>query len=113
MQTIRRHSENHIARFDLAAINNFRAIDHADDATDQIVLAFAIHVRQLRRLAPDQCALGRTACAGKSVQQLIEHVRFEFFAADVVKEEERAGADDRNVVDAVVHQIRADGVVLV
>jgi hypothetical protein len=37
----------------------------------------------------------------------------EFFAADVIQKKKRTGAQDCNVIYAVVHQIRPDGVVLV
>ena len=53
------------------------------------------------------------ARAGKSAKQLLEHVRFEFLAADVIEEEKRTRAEHCDVVDAMVHQIGADGVVLV
>ena len=49
----------------------------------------------------------------QSPKQLRKHARLEFLAADVIKKEQRPRADDGNVVDAMVNQIRADGVVLV
>ena len=46
----------------------------------------------------------------KSANELIEHARLEFFAADVVEKEKRARADNRDVVYAVIHEIGADGI---
>ena len=40
-------------------------------------------------------------------------MRFEFARAEVIEEEERLGAQHGDVVDAMVHEVRADGVVLV
>ena len=47
------------------------------------------------------------------MQELIEDVRLKFFATDVIKEEERSRTQDRDIVHAMIHQIGADGVVLV
>ena len=44
-------------------------------------------------------------------QQLIENARLESFRANVIEKEQRARAEDRDVVDAMIDQIGADGVV--
>ena len=90
VQAVRGKTENHVARFDLAAVDHFRAIDHADDATGEIVFAVAIHSRHLRGFAADQRATGRATGSRKSAQELIEHARLEFFAADVIEKEQAA-----------------------
>jgi hypothetical protein len=41
---------------------------------------------------------------------LLEHAGLESLAADVVEEEKRMRAKDRDVVDAMVHEIHADGI---
>ena len=44
---------------------------------------------------------------------MLKHAGLESFATDVVQEEKRSRAENCDVVDAVVHEIRAHGVVLV
>ena len=43
----------------------------------------------------------------------MENFRFEFLATDVIQKEKWARAEHGDVVDAVVHQIAADGIVLI
>ena len=47
------------------------------------------------------------------MQQLLKNLRFEFLATDVIQKEKWARAEHGDVVDAVVHQIGAHGIVLV
>ncbi len=47
----------------------------------------------------------------KPLMQLREDRRVELLRADVIEEEERARADDGDVVDAMIHEVLADGVV--
>src|SRR5205085_9884752 len=61
----------------------------------------------------DQGATSSAAGARESAQQLIEHKWLQSFAADVIEKEKRTRADDGDVVDTMIHQIGADGVVLV
>jgi len=65
------------------------------------------------RSLPDQGASGRLAGLGEAGDDLPEDARVELCRGDVVEEEEGAGAGDGDVVDAVVDQILANGVVLV
>ena len=60
---------------------------------------------------PIKRATGRATGLGKTAQELIEDPRLEFFRADVIEKEERPRAEDGDVVDAMVHEIGADGVV--
>ena len=106
-------TENDVAGFDLAAIDDFRSIHDANDAACEIVFALAIHPGHLRGLAAEQRAAGRATGARKAAKQLLEHARLESFAADVIEKEKRTRAENRNVVDAMVHEIHAHGVVLV
>ena len=47
----------------------------------------------------------------KPAQELIEDPRLQFFRSDVIEKEKRPRAEDGDVVDAMVHEIGADGVV--
>ena len=49
----------------------------------------------------------------KATKQLLKHAGLESLAADVIEEEKRTRAENRDVVNAVVHEIHAHGVVLV
>ena len=48
---------------------------------------------------------------GEPAQELIEDPRLQFLRTDVIEKEERPRAEDRDVVDAMVDEIGADGVV--
>src|SRR5437867_11785960 len=93
------------------AVDDLLTIDHADDATGQIVLAFAIHLWHLRSFTADQCAASCSTRARESSDELIENACLKFFAADVIEKEKRPAAEYGDVVHAVIHQIGADGVV--
>src|SRR4030095_671162 len=113
VQSVRRESENHIANSYLAAIDDLDAIDHADDATCEIVLPALIHSGHLRGLTADERATSRATGFGKSTQQLRENARLQFFRADIVEKKKRSRAEDGDVVDTVIHKIGTDGVVFV
>src|SRR5207237_6130226 len=113
VQSVRRESENHIANSDPASVDDPAAIDHADDATCQIVLRALIHSRHLRGLTADERATSRATGLGKSTQQLRENAWLQLFRADIVEKKNRPRADDGDVVDAVIHQIGTDGVVFI
>ena len=56
------------------------------------------------------------ACAtglAESAQELVENTRLQFFRADVIEKKKRPRAEDGDVVDTMIHQIGADGVVFV
>ena len=73
----------------------------------------AIHSRHLRGLAADQRATGRATALLNPRRSLIENARLQFFRADIIEKKERPRAEDGDVVDAMVDQIGADGVVLI
>ena len=50
---------------------------------------------------------------GETFEDLLKDNRVEFFAADVVEEKQGSGTNDGNVVDAMVHEILADGIVAI
>ena len=111
------------ARFDadhhVAALDGFLAVEHpgffhhADDGAAHVIFARLIKARHLRRLAADQRAVVFRAGAGEALDDVREHVRLQLAGAEVIEEEQRFRAEHGDVVDAMVHEIRADGVVLV
>ena len=65
MQTVGSETENDVAGFDLAAIDDFRPIHDANDAACKIVFALAIHPGHLRSFASQKCAACGATGAGK------------------------------------------------
>ena len=47
------------------------------------------------------------------MQNFVENFRFEFLATDVIQKEKRMRSERSDVVDAVVNQIGAHGIVLI
>ena len=87
------------------------AFDRADDESGEIVFAVGVEAGHLRGLAANQRAavlLARardpsTICSATSGDKLA--------GRQVVEEEQRRRALNQDVVDAVVHEVRADRVV--
>ena len=97
-----------------AAIDHFPSIDHADDGACEIVFARCDTSRasaQSRRRAARSPPLDRR---GKD-REAIAGTRggSSRFAADVIEEEQRTRADHGDVIDAMIHEILPDRVVLV
>ena len=98
-------------RLDPRSVDHPRTIDHSDDTARQIVLAPAIHPGHLRRFAANQGTAAGPTGFGETAQDLIEDLGLEFLRPDVVEKEKRPRAKNGNVIDAVVDEIGADGVV--
>ena len=86
---------------------------HADDGAAHVVFALLVKARHLRRLAADERAMVFRAGAGEALDDVGENVRLQLAGAEVIEEEQRLRAEHGDVVDAMVHEVRADGVVLV
>src|SRR5438270_12708372 len=110
MQSVRRNTKHGVARVNPAATDDPAAIDHADDAARQIVLAAPIHSRHLRRLSADERAPGITAGFAKSTQQLRKNLRLQLSRPDVVEKKQWPRSEHSNIVDAMIDQIGADRV---
>src|SRR2546422_728201 len=109
MQAVRHNTKHGIAGLNRAAIDDLVAIDHADDAARQIVLAAPIHSRHLRCLSTDERTPGSTAGLTESTQQLRKNLRLQLFRADVVQKKQRPRSEHSNVVDAMINENGADG----
>ncbi len=106
-----RQPDEHVALFHLGSIEDDLAVDHADDETGEIVVAVTVETGHLGGLAAEQRAAGSPAGLGDALDHLGEHVGIEHARGEVVQEEQRLGALDQDVVDAVVDQVPADRVV--
>ena len=89
-----------------------RPLDHADDEAGDVVFAVGVEAGHLGGLAADERAAvlaarrarrRSTTCSATSGEQPA--------GREVVEEEQRLGALDEDVVDAVIDEIGADGVV--
>src|SRR2546421_3332032 len=103
--------EDHIARYDGAAIDDAILLDHADAEPGEVVFARRIHAGHLGRLAADQRAAGEFAAARNALDDLRGDLRIEFAAGEIVEKEQRLGALYEHVVGAHRYKIDADGVV--
>ena len=111
------------ARFDaddhVAALHGFLAVEHpgffhhADDGAAHVVFARLIKARHLRRLAADERTIVFRASAGEAFDDFGENVRLQLAGAEIIEEKQRLRAEHGDVVHAMVHEVRADGVVLV
>ena len=110
VQAIRGQTQNHIANLDLLSRDDAFALNHADDESSQIVFAFGIEARHLRRFAANQGTAVVLAGFRQTFNHLLRDFRFELAGREIIHEEERSRALHRDVIHTVVHQIRADGV---
>ncbi len=77
----------------------------------QVVVAFAVHARHLRRLAADQGRAGQEAALGDARDHPLGHVHVQLGGGVVVEEHQGLGALGQQVVHAHGYQVDADVVV--
>ncbi len=106
-------ADEDVAGADRLAVEEGGAVDDADDGADQVVVLAVVEAGHLGGLAADEGATGQLAAAGQAGEDLLEAGGLQLGGADVIEEEEGLGADDGDVVDAVVDEVFADGVVAV
>ena len=111
MQAGRRQANQRIAGDNRATVDHARLLDDADDEAGDVVFAVGVEARHLRRLAAEQRAPVLAAAARHAADDLLGDIRRQASRREVVEEEERLGALHEDVVDAVVHEVGADGVV--
>ncbi len=113
MQPRRSQSDEHVAGLNRFAGDDLLAIDHAHDEACQVVLAVGVEAGHLGSLAADQRAAIVLAGIGNAGDHFLGDFGLQLAGGEVVHEEHGRRALHGNVVDAVVHQISADGVVQV
>ena len=86
-------------------------LDHADDRPGEIVVAGLIQIRHLCRFAAGERHVVRPAGARDTRDNLLGDLRHEVPSRDVIEERERCGPVHQNVVDRMIDEILADGVV--
>ena len=87
-------------------------LDDTHDEPGDVVLPVGVEAGHLRRLPSEQRALILTTGASHSGHDRLSDGRRQPARAEVVEEEQRLGALNQDVVDAVVDEILSDGVVL-
>ena len=104
---------------DVSAFDSFLTVEHprlfhdADDRAAHVVFARLIKAGHLRRLTADQRAIIFRTRTRKTLDHFRENVRLQFPRAEIIQEEQRFRAQHRDVIHAMVHQVRANRVVLI
>ena len=111
MQAGRGKPNNNVTGFNRLAGDDALALDHADDKSREIVFPFGIKTGHLRRLAANQRAAVMLAGFCEPFNHFFCHARIELTRSQVIHKEHGRGALHRDVVYAVVHEVRADGMV--
>ena len=97
----------------VAAVDQPLAIDDADDEAGEVVFAVGVEARHLGRLAAEQRAAVVAARRRHPADDRLRDLRRQPAGREVVEKEQRLGALHQDVVDAVVDEVDADGVVAV
>ena len=113
METIRREPKEDVAGLDLLAGDDVGPVDRADDGAGEIVLAIGVETGHLGCFAADERATVGAAGLGDAADDGLDGVIVlgEPAGGEIVEEEEGCGTLDGDVVDAVIDEVRADGVV--
>src|SRR5450432_598534 len=109
MKAGRRQGDQRVAGLYTFSVEQALALDHADDEAGHVVFTGGIEAGHLGGFAADQCATGLAAGAAHAIDQLLDDLRLELAHSKVVEKEKRLGALHQNVVDAMIHQVAADG----
>ena len=105
-------ADEDVADLDGVAGDDLVAADGADDGAGEVVLAVGVEAGHLCGFAADEGAAVGAAGFAEALDDGLDRCRLvELAGGEVVEEEERRGALDGDVVDAVVDEVLADGVV--
>ena len=111
MQTGGRETDQHIAGLDFAARDQFLLVHGADDKAGQVILSVGVETWHLCRFPADKGAAVGAAGFGYAAHHVLGDLVVKLADGKVVQEEERRRALDGNVIDTVVDQVGAHGVV--
>ena len=114
VQAARRDADDRVPCPDgFLAVEHLRFFNHANDRAAHVVFALRVKTGHLRRLAAEKGAVVFRTGTREALDDFGEHVRLQFAGAQVIEEKQRLGPEDGDVVDAMVHEVGADGVVFV
>ena len=106
-----RQSDEDVAGLNVCAGDHFVAVDCANDEASEVVFAVGIEAGHLGGFTPNEGAGVGLAGFGEAGDDGLSDLGVEAARGEVVEEEERRGALDGDVVDAVVDEVGTDGVV--
>src|SRR3546814_16316077 len=89
-----------VARMHRVARELVPTLHRADAEAGEVVVAFGIHARHLRRLATDEGAAGLAAALGDAGDHGFRDAALQSAGREIVEEDERLGALPDAVVDA-------------
>src|SRR5690606_22005128 len=105
--------QQHVAGLYLAAIDDLGFLHYADAEAGQVIVVAFIHAGHLGGFTTDQRTAGQLAACADAGDHLGGDVDIQLARGVVIKEKQRLGAADHQVVDAHGHEVDADLVVLV
>jgi hypothetical protein len=111
VETCRGQPQQYIAGLNFFSGDQFFPRNGADDGAGQVVLAVGIEAGHLRGFAADERAAVLAAGCGDAGNHFLDHLGRKTPGGEVVEKKQGRRALHGNVVDAVVDQVRADGVV--
>ncbi len=111
VQTGRGESEQNVTRGRRAVRADRGAVHHTDDEPGQIELTRRVDIRHLGRLPAQQRATGRGARVRDTRDDGGDHLRIGAVQGQVIEEKERSRPLDRDIVDAVIDDVRPERVV--
>lgn len=88
---------------------NLLALDYPNDETRKIIFSRRIKPGHLGGFATDQRAAGFASRAAHALDKLLNNRGIELPHGDIIEEKKRRRALNKNVVNAMVHQIAAHG----
>ena len=111
VETVGREADRDVAGGDVLAGDDLALLDDAGDDADEVEVV-AVHAGHFRGLAAEHGAVRGAAGVGDAAEDVFVERAAELADADVVEEVDGLRALHGDVVDAVVHDIEADRVVL-
>ena len=114
MQAAGRYADDGVAALHrLLAIQHLRFLHHAHDRAADVVFAGVIKARHLGGLTADERATVFRAGTGETLDDFGEHVRLQLAGAQIIEKKQWLSTEHGDVVDTMVDEVGADGVVLV
>ena len=95
----------------LAPVMSFSLVDSADDEAGQVVFTIGIEAGHLGSFSANEGASVGVAGLREAADDLFGDLVVEASGGEVIEKEERRRALDRDVVDAVIDEVGAHGVV--
>lgn len=111
MQAVGGKTDEEVSGANGFAIRDCGFFRNADNGAAEVVFFVLVEARHLGGFAADQSATVGPASVGEADNNLFKHGRLETAGAKIVEKEQRFGAENGNVVDAVVDEVFANRVV--